>query len=178
LQKALNYYQQGEDIARSSNAGNLFYPAMNRMSVALAVSASESKPSGFEPEQISAVRQSLQRQNANEPDFWSVVGMIELRIYEALAKQDLSHELEGLIADLKDLRVRSISARMWASVADQARFTLGPYVEAVGENAEHQAACQLLAWFDSVAQPSQQSPVPQPKKRAATARAKRRKSTT
>jgi tetratricopeptide (TPR) repeat protein len=150
LAQSLAHYRKAEDIARKKNADNLYYPAMNRMSIALVLGPGQPNPEGFDAGDVSAVRQSLQKKNADDPDFWSVVGVTELRIYEALAHCRLGPALDGILADLEDLMPRAMSTRLWASVADQARFTLVPYCESSAvPAAEKDAAQKLLSRFQS-----------------------------
>jgi tetratricopeptide (TPR) repeat protein len=149
LARSVAHYGKAEDIARKKNADNLYYPAMNRMSIALVLGPGQLDPEGFDSAAVSAVRQSLQRKNADDPDFWSVVGVTELRIYEALARCQLAHLLDGILADLDDLMPRATSTRFWNSVADQARFTLVPYIESPAvPAAEQDAARRLLSRFE------------------------------
>jgi len=58
-----------------------------------------------------------------------VVGLTELGIYEALAVRTLAKSLDGIIRDLADVKLRANAPRMWASVRDQAEFTLSRYID-------------------------------------------------
>ncbi|HEU0204466.1 MAG TPA: CHAT domain-containing protein, partial [Burkholderiaceae bacterium] len=117
LGQALEHYGKAEKIARETGAPNLFYPAMQRMSIALVLNADAANPAVIDPADIGAARESLQKQNAESADFWSVVGLTELRIYEALASRQLAPALNSIVADIKDLMARASSRRMWDSVA-------------------------------------------------------------
>ncbi len=175
LTKSLEHYQKAEQIARESGADNLFYPAMNRMSLALLISAGQGPSSGFEAADLSAVRQSLQKKNAHSPDFWSVVGVTELRIYEALAKRELAPALDGILADLDDLRPRVASSSMWSSVADQAHITLTAYMEAKGVSAaERDAARTLLAQLGGKPAPEAERQPRRARKRGSATRRSRK----
>src|SRR5262245_8523433 len=146
------YYRQAEDLARNNNSDNWFYPATNRMSAELVLNVGRTNWAGFNQEDIAAVRQSLQKKTAVDPDFWSVVGLTELRIYEALANRKLATALDGILKDLADVRARANARRMWASVHDQAEFTLTPYIEARGLAArEREAALKLLKQLQAYA---------------------------
>jgi len=147
IANAVNQYAAGEHIARATSAENLYYPAMNRMSLALALDG-DAAPAGFDSNYVGAVRQSLQKKVRENPDFWSVVGLTELRIYHALAQRGLAIALPGILADLDDLMPRATSSRMWASVADQAQFTLTRYIKLQSvDGSERVAAKTLLARF-------------------------------
>jgi tetratricopeptide (TPR) repeat protein len=146
LKAAAEWYGRAEDIARRGKADNLYYPAMNRMSIALMLDPGRAGPGGFGASEVAAVRASLEKKNADDPDFWSVIGLTELRIYEALGKRQLARAVEGIVGDLKDLKARAASRRRWGSVADQARLTLTPYAAATDlPPGEREAAARLLA---------------------------------
>jgi tetratricopeptide (TPR) repeat protein len=139
------YYRQAEDLARRNNSDNLFYPAANRMSAELVLNVGRPNWPGFDAGDIAAVRQSLQRKAAADPDFWSVVGLTELRIYEMLADRKLAKALDSILNDLADVKARANAPRKWASVRDQAEFTLSPYIGARELPApEREAARKLL----------------------------------
>jgi tetratricopeptide (TPR) repeat protein len=159
LQASLRNYRAAEDLARKTNADNLFYPAMNRMSVELVFQAATAAGRAFDPADVSAVRQSLQKRNDDDPDFWSVIGLTELRIYEALAARSLARSLAGILEDLGDLMSRSSSTRMWASAADQARFVLAPYIASRRASAaEREAARRLLEKLEGESQRARSGP--------------------
>jgi len=152
LEQMGEHYAKAEALARKHKADNLYYPAMNRMSAALILSYGQRDWPGFDPADVAAVRQSLQTKVTEDPDFWSVVGLTELRIYEALAKRQLGKALEGILAELDDLKARVNPGRMWNSVDKQARFTLEPYINASGvAAAEREAGRKLLARINGFA---------------------------
>jgi hypothetical protein len=145
LAQALEHYGKAETIARETGAPNLFYPAMQRMSIALVLSVDTAGSKTIDPADIDAARESLLKQNAESADFWSVVGLTELRIYEALAARRLAPALDSIAGDIKDLMARASSRRMWDSVAHQASLTLTPYIKSKHVSAaEREAAQQLL----------------------------------
>jgi len=144
LAQSLHHYSEAVKLARTRNADNLFYPALNRMAIALALGYAQGKPVEFAAEDVAACRRSLQQKVTNDPDFWSVVGLPELRVYEALARGKLADALPGILADLDDLMPRASSSRMWGSVADQARFTLKPYIDAQTVPESERAAARAL----------------------------------
>jgi hypothetical protein len=91
-----------------------------------------------------AVQESLARAASQSPDFWSVVGLIELRVLEAVAAQRLADTSGALIAEFSDLKARVPARAMWDSVHSEARFTLEPYL-GIASAAEKRAAAALLA---------------------------------
>lgn len=140
------HYHQAEELALKNNADNLYYPAMNRMSAELILNFSQPNWPGFAAADVAAVRQSLQKKVMEDADFWSVVGLTELHIYEALAQRQLAKALGDILAELQDLKARVSAPHLWDSVFAQARFTLQPYIGASRiPAAEHEAANKLLA---------------------------------
>jgi hypothetical protein len=91
-----------------------------------------------------AVEESLARAAVERPDFWSVVGQIELRVLVAVAARRLAGESATLIAEFSDLKSRVPARSMWDSVHSEARFTLEPY-QGVASAGEKRAASALLA---------------------------------
>ena len=77
-------YAKAEARARDSHHPELFYPALNRMAAELILNAG--KPGGvkFDPDAVNEVRKSLAAKARDDPDFWSVAGFIELRMYTRL----------------------------------------------------------------------------------------------
>ena len=74
------------------------------------------------------MRQSLERKRHDDPDFWSVVGIPEMSVYEALAAKNPAAQLPAMLpaifAAYEDLHARAGTAWMWGSVFDQAGFVL------------------------------------------------------
>lgn len=89
------------------------------------------------------VRQRLERKRREDPDFWSVVGVRKLDIYETLATQTLHERLPGILQVLTELQGRIGTELLWASLVDQWSFVL-EHLPA-GHAAEARAAGQLLA---------------------------------
>jgi tetratricopeptide (TPR) repeat protein len=139
------HYRKAEDLLRKNDPDNLYYPAMNRMSAELVLNSGKKDWAGFDSTDLAAVRQSLQKKVMLDPDFWSVVGLTELRIYEALAQRQLAKSLAGILAELVDLKTRVGSTQMWDSVHAQARFTLQPYIDSSQSSQERDAARKLLS---------------------------------
>ena len=140
------HYQQAVKLARKNDTDNLFYPAMQSISANLILGFDRRNRTGSDSADIAAASQSLKVNVLRDPNFWSVVGLTELRIYEALARRQLAKALDGILAELNDLKARVSSTHMWDSVYAQARFTLEPYARAYADLAsEHEAARKLLA---------------------------------
>ena len=137
------HYGNAERLARAENADNLFYPAKNGISAELRLAFLERRPAELAVDRMRAVEESLARAASERPDFWSVVGQIELRVLVAVAGHRLAGESASLIAEFDDLKARVPARTMWDSVYAEARFTIEPY-GAVADPAERRAAEALL----------------------------------
>ena len=100
------------------------------------------------------LKQTLQAKSASDPEFWSVVGEIELDQYEALASRKLAPARKQLQRAYEDLHKRVTATRMWASVYDTACLVLPNYASRAGGK-ERQAANELLAQLRKFAHPDE-----------------------
>jgi tetratricopeptide (TPR) repeat protein/pimeloyl-ACP methyl ester carboxylesterase len=176
LQRALKQYEEAEKLARSGNPAGLFYPALNCMSLEMRLAARRNEAiAGFDAGRIEAVRRSIDAAMRERPDFWGVVGAIELRIFEALAAGRLAGVLDSAIFDIRDVVERASSKKDWDSVFVQMRDTLDAWKETRDVRASERAAAdELLAAIpcDEKTE-SAGTPVPAPgAARATKARAK------
>jgi tetratricopeptide (TPR) repeat protein len=143
LRAMARHYGNAERLARDANADNLFYPAKNGISAELRLAFLERRPAELAVDRMRAVQESLARASSERPDFWSVVGQIELRVLVAVASQQLAGDSAALIAEFSDLKARVPARTMWDSVHSEARFTLEPYL-GIASAAEQRAARALL----------------------------------
>jgi len=143
LREMARHYGNAERLAREANADNLFYPAKNGISAELRLAFLERRPAELAVDRMRAVQESLARASSERPDFWSVVGQIELRVLVAVAARQLAGESAALIAEFTDLKARVPARTMWDSVHSEARFTLEPYL-GIASAAEKKAASALL----------------------------------
>ena len=146
-----DHYRRAEALALQTGQSDLFYPAMNLVAAELLARATTQRWPGFEPERIQRVRQSLERQRREDPDFWSVVGLPELSVYEALASHTLAQQLPAVLASFDDMHQRAGTPWMWASVADQLGFVV-EHLRGMSP-VDQQAAGELLAVLRSYAAP-------------------------
>ncbi|HEY2189116.1 MAG TPA: hypothetical protein VGH48_11195, partial [Caldimonas sp.] len=137
------HYGNAERLARETNAANLFYPAKNGISAELRLAFLERRPAELAVERMREVQESLARAASENPDFWSVVGQIELRVLEAVAAQRVADDSAALVAAFSELKSRVPARSMWDSVYSEARFTLEPYL-GIASAAEQRAAKALL----------------------------------
>jgi triacylglycerol esterase/lipase EstA (alpha/beta hydrolase family) len=144
LAKAAQAYGRAEALAATAQPAELFYPGLNRMATELLHALADPAWPGFAADASAAVRQSLQAKTHDDPDFFSMVGLVEVELYTALAQRRLAPQLPGFANAYADLRTRVSSPGQWASVADQAEFVMVPYAAAAGGQ-EANAARALLA---------------------------------
>ena len=150
LRKMALHYGNAERLAREANADNLFYPAKNGISAELRLAFLERRPAELAVDRMQAVQDSLARAAREKPDFWSVVGQIELRVLTAIAAQQLAGAAPGLIGEFEELKSRVPARTMWDSVHSEARFTLEPY-QGIASAAEKRAAQALLEALQAMA---------------------------
>jgi tetratricopeptide (TPR) repeat protein len=151
-------YRQAEQLAANSGHPELHYPALNRMAGEVVVEAGNPGWVGIDPASIAAARACLQAQVQASPDFWSVAGLVELVMLEAIgartpqgtAARALAQALAALEDAFAELHRRVAAPRMWASVADQAHFVLAPYAHHC-RGSERVAATRLLGWLNAFA---------------------------
>jgi len=144
LRQAAQAYARAEALGAATGAADLFYPGLNRMATELLAALPDPRWAGFSAAASAAVRASLQAKTHDEPDFFSMVGLVEVELYAVLARRALAAGLAGFVNAYADLRTRVSSPGQWASVADTADFVLVPYAAAAGAH-EADAAHALLA---------------------------------
>lgn len=124
IDRMAEHYRRAEAMALQSGQADLFYPALNLVAAELLTRGRVRQQPGFGADRLQQVRQSLERKLREDPDFWSVVGLPELSVYEALANHALASQLPNILSSFEDLHQRAGTAWMWASVADQLGFVL------------------------------------------------------
>ncbi len=122
-------YASAVKIARKSKADNLFYPALNWMAAELIANAGKRASHRFDRGLLEEVRANLAAKTRDDPDFWSVAALADLRVYEALAEGNLAGALESIMRDYRDLHARVSAPWMWGSVLDQLCFVLPKYAK-------------------------------------------------
>ncbi len=149
LESMRKHYAAAEQLARDQQLPDIYYPIMNRMAGDLAIEAGKGDWKGFDPADLSAARQTLEEKNRADADFWSVVGSIELRWYEALADRSLARHLDSIEQDFQQLHTRVSASRFWRSVADQMQFVLPKYARRASAP-EKKAAESLLDFIETL----------------------------
>jgi tetratricopeptide (TPR) repeat protein len=151
IDKMALHYGEAEKLAHASHDANLFYPVLNRMAAQLIARHGKAGWPGFLAEDIAMVRQSLERKIQDDPDFWSVAGLLDLEMYRALAAGNLADCLDTIRAAYEDIHHRMTEEWMWKSVRDQAAFVLYHYPSRGQENPEGRAVAELLDLLDRFA---------------------------
>lgn len=136
------HYGHAERLAVQAGHLDAFFPALNLLAADLVAHGGEARWRGLDAERVRRVRDTLERKRRDDPDFWSVVGLPELSVYEALATRTLHTQLPSLFAAYEELHQRAGTAWMWASVADQLGFVLA--LHEAGSGAHARAAAELL----------------------------------
>jgi hypothetical protein len=154
LASAIDAYRRAEELAARSNPAELFYPALNRMAIELVHRQGQADWPGFERDSTLAVRASLGAKLRSDPDFWSHVAVTEIELYEAVAVRRVAERQRPLQEAYAEVYSRVQASPYWASVADQARFVLDPYIEN-GDATERRAAAELLMQLVRYAEPGQ-----------------------
>ena len=95
------HYRRAEALALQTGQSDLFYPALNLVAAELLARATDRHGPGSSAERLQRVRQSLERKLREDPDFWSVVGLPELSVYEALASHTLAQHLPDHAGQLR-----------------------------------------------------------------------------
>lgn len=121
------HYRRAESLARAGKLPNIYYPALNRMAAELILKGQQPGWVGFDSESVAVVRQNLESLMAHDPDFWAAVGLIELRLYEAIAAKNLAATVDTFQAQYQELHARVNARWMWGSVVDQLQFIAQQY---------------------------------------------------
>jgi hypothetical protein len=155
LRQMKAYYDKAWGVAKAGDLDDLYYPAANSLASDLALNAGRTVRE-LDSAKVDAIRESLKRKTAADPDFWSVVGVTELDQYEAVAKRRFGAAVGKLSKAYEDLHRRVDATHMWKSVYDNAYLVLTGY-GARATAREAQAATKLLEVLRSYAYPSQSS---------------------
>ena len=131
LRQMLRHYERAQEIGSANGVKDVYYPASNRLAADVALNAGKRGWRGLDREIAAVVASSLEAKRANDADFWSVVGEIELRQYQAIARKRLAAAYPQLLKAYQDLHKRVAATRMWSSVYDTACLVLPSYAARV-----------------------------------------------
>jgi hypothetical protein len=153
----------------------LFYPLMNLMAAELAAPAAGRAP--LDEADFAAIRSSLAARTATAPDFWSVVGQTELKMYEAIAAGSLAAVAESLRREFVEHYQRVSAPGRWESVYDNATLILRRYSRE-NSGAERKAADTLLESLRKLTLSSSPPPIVRRGTAAASGTGRRRRAGT
>ena len=146
-------YATAEAAARDSGDRGVFYPALNCMAAELILDAETPDWPRFDLTRVQAVRASLEAKNDDDPDFWSVGGVADLEVYEAIARNDLAGARASIETLYADLHGRVPAPWHWASVRDQLRLVLSKYSTRAATE-DRAAGEALLSSIEGFARPT------------------------
>jgi tetratricopeptide (TPR) repeat protein len=149
IQQMKEHYSRAEALGTAAGSSAASYPAMNSLVADLVLHAGTKSWKGPEGATLERVRQALAASAADDPDFWSIVGLVELRMYEAVAAGRLVAERAAFERDFSDLHGCVTAVWMWKSVHDAASFVLRPYAQraSAGEKAAVNAMLTQLQGY-------------------------------
>jgi hypothetical protein len=155
ISRTRDLFKAAEEQAREQRRGDLYYSLLNRMTADMLLHLTDPVYSADE-KGIAEVEASLREAREKEPEFWVFVSELELRIYRALCQRQLASlwrpaQGPGIEQELRKLHDRIVSVGQWASVRDEARFTVIPYREVAPTPAEQTAAAELLGLLEGFA---------------------------
>jgi hypothetical protein len=180
LENMRRHYKDAEGLASADPHAEFFYPALNYMAAEMALNAGQPGWTGLTPEAVTRVREALEARRANNPDFWSIVGLAELQMYEALEAGTVTDVVPKLKEAWQELHGRVASQQKWKSVYDTARLVLPKYMERATGN-KRDAAGAILSMLGKLAGVTPRAAAEQPKalhrprRRAPTAGRKRKR---
>ena len=130
-----SHYELAVTLGRGQKGADLFYPAQNLLVANIALSAGDPAWPGLDAAAVAEVRQGLADKLRDDPDFWSAVGEIELKMLDALGTRTLARAADDLVHDFEALGQRVPAEKMWKSVYDNATFVLNLYERRTAERA-------------------------------------------
>ncbi|MBC5785546.1 CHAT domain-containing protein [Ramlibacter sp. USB13] len=138
------WYLQAQERATAAGALDVFYPARAALICEIAAALMQKRAPEITEERLQAVEAMTRAAATARPDFWSVAGVAELQMLKALRAGSVLDNLDGVLAELRDLQERVPSADNWDSVHAEARFVLLPYLAREPGEDECSAVQELL----------------------------------
>lgn len=146
-------YAEAVRIGKTEKNADLDYPASNCLAADVVLGLTR-KAVKLDKALVALVDTHVKARAGANADFWSVMSGIELKQYQAIASRGLARGVKSLKAQYDNLHARATSARMWASVYDNAFLVLAGYAQQ-GSVQERRAANELLAVVRTFAHPTE-----------------------
>jgi hypothetical protein len=144
IRKMHKHYRRAEAHGRAAGLPDVFYPGLNSIVAELALTAGAARRKRLDTNAVAAVRDDIATKARDDPDFWSVSGLTELDMWQALDRGDLAACREEIERQCDHLHDRVSASAFWSSVYDTACFVLPRYAARAGGE-EETAANALLA---------------------------------
>lgn len=152
VDRSRELYERATGLARERKLKNVGYAHLNALTaVAVLELVAGRKPPAADPSVVAEVRESLLEWGKAEPVFWPFAQAIELDLYVALCSVGLQDALPHVKKEFENLFNRMANPHEWATVRDQARFTLRPYAREPRAQPEIDAANELKAILEGYA---------------------------
>jgi CHAT domain-containing protein len=139
------HYAKAEAIGRDRGLRNVSYPMFNRLVAEVLLGAGAERLRDLIEKDCPALRQVLEKQKDEAPDFWSSVGMVDLDLLHAVAVRALASARSGIEKGYEDVHLRVGAPLKWESVYDTAALILHGYARQTENEAERLAANELSA---------------------------------
>jgi len=152
LEDMRRQYYRAEEIARASHDPRAFYPALNRMAAELASRAGRSEWKGLDRRGLEYASAAATSLVTVEPDFWSLIALGELNLYDAISSLKLASRRAAILRQFDDIHIRVSAQHLWRSVYENAAFVLIPYARRTSDR-ERVAAETLLDHLRHFAMP-------------------------
>ncbi len=153
----VKHYTRSVELAREQKADNLFYPVLNLLVAEVALHAGTTKWKEFSKALFDEARVSAQAKNKSNPDFWSLVAVPELQLYEAVARENLNRRVAAdILRAFKDVVRRSGGASELDSISSTMHFAFDRYVERLTGRVKKETQ-ELVAKIDELIKPRKTS---------------------
>jgi tetratricopeptide (TPR) repeat protein len=140
----------GTPQAALHEAARGYYPALNAQAMHLRWALLQPKATAMPRVRSTGIEAALRAAAERDPDFWTRIGPLELRLMRAIAARRLQSVAEPLAEAWASLHQRVPTAHLWESVRTTAALLLEPYQQRATK-AEREAALMLLGCLKRLA---------------------------
>jgi hypothetical protein len=146
---------KAEQFALADASPEAFIRVLERMAAELATVAARPDWAGFDQAALAELRQKLAAKIRSEPDLSSLMAHAELRLYEALARNELAVVSSDIEGEFARLHARVDDSNVWRPVCELLCLVL-PRYGARANTAESKAAKTLLIAVETMGAKSQE----------------------